>query len=288
MKTGFIFKNRHSSEFGVILKTKSRPALPGVKSYRYDVPNMDGSYDFTAANPFGREFYNDRIFELSLQITADHLTALERKTAAIAAWLTGSGELIFDAASGVQWKGRFISEVAYAPEKRGKTAILSVIFQSTPIGEATFNTIDGIRLKDAVYLDSDIPLDMSGYFVKSLTSGSNAVDFVNLGDFYVRPQLEFVGDMKNVTVSFGDSKMMLEDLTGNAVIDLEKCIVTDGNGNSLLGNMQGDFFELPAGRSVLQIYTDEPCTLSLRYTPRTIYDFDFSEIDWGDADAETV
>ena len=249
---------------------------------------MDGSYDFTAANPFGREFYNDRIFELSLQITADHLTALERKTAAIAAWLTGSGELIFDAASGVKWKGRFISEVAYAPEKRGKTAILSVIFQSAPIGEATFNTIDGIRLKDAVYLDSDIPLDMSGYFVKSLTSGSNAVDFVNLGDFYVRPQLEFAGDMKNITVIFGDSKIMLEDLTGNAVIDLEKCIVTDGNGNSLLGNMQGDFFELPAGRSMLQIYTDEPCTLSLRYTPRTIYDFDFSEIDWGDADAETV
>lgn len=285
---GFTFKDKHSSAYGVSCRTKARTLLPEVKSYTYDTPLSDGAYDMTEVNRFGRAFYKNRTFDMTLFIQGDNLTELERKAARVAVWLSGSGKLSFDDAKIVQWDVRIVSDVAFTPERGGKKAELSVIFQSAPIGEATFNTIDGIRLKDAVYLDSDIPLDMSGYFVKSLTSGSNAVDFVNLGDFYVRPQLEFIGDMKNITVSFGDSKIILEDLTGNAVIDLEKCIVTDGNGNSLLGNMQGDFFELPAGRSVLQIYTDEPCTLSLRYTPRTIYDFDFSEIDWGDADAETV
>lgn len=284
MKKGFTFKNRHSSEFGVVVKTRSRRLLPGVKSYFYSTPLMDGSYDFTEANIMGREFYNDRTFELSLQITADCLDELEKKNAHAAIWLRGSGDLIFDSAASVKWRGRFISDLAFAPERRGKSAVISAVFQSEPIGMATFTTGKGIYLGDAVALDSDIPLDMSSYFEKQLTHGENTVDFINLGDFYVRPVLKF-DNGSNITVTYGDSKIILEGLTSGAVIDLEKCNITDNSGNCILSKMQGNFFELPPGRSTLEIYADAPCALTIDYAPRTIYDFDFSSIDWGEAGA---
>ena len=68
MKNGFIFKDRHSSDFGVTVRTKSRPILPSVKENIVDLPYRDGGYDFSKANPFGREFYNDRIFTVTFNI----------------------------------------------------------------------------------------------------------------------------------------------------------------------------------------------------------------------------
>lgn len=286
MQSGFTFKNRHSREFGIVAKTKARSLLPDAKSYTYDTPLMDGAYDMTEANAYGRTFYKDRVFEIDMQISGDNLAELERKAARTASWLTGGGKLIFDDSSAVSWDARCISNVTFAPERRGKTAVLSVIFSAGAIGLATFGAADGITLGDAVSLDSDIPLDMSGYFEKQLVGGENTVRVVNIGDFYIRPSFEFIGDTENITVKYGDTKILLEALTESVnIIDLEKCNVTDGNGNSILEKMQGDFFELPSGASELMIYTSAPCVLKIDYIPKTIYDFDFSEIDWGDADA---
>ena len=265
---------------------------------------MDGSYDFSAANNAGREFYNDRVFELDIQMTASRLDELERKCARAASWLTGSGELVFDSMPLAVWTGRFVSELSFTPERHGKKAVISAVFQARPIGRASFTTGSGIRLGDGVPLDSDIPLDMSAYFEKRLAHGENEIDFVNLGDFYVRPVLRFCfGDTKitlaeqtvtgaeitaaqrNITITCGDSKIMLEGIAADAVVDLEKYVVTDGSGNSFMNKMQGRFFELPPGRSTLSVYVSAPCTLVIDYAPQTIYDFDFSSIDWGETGA---
>ena len=73
MKTGFTFKGRHSDEFGLVMKTSSRPIHPEMKSYTYDSPLTDGVYDFSSANSYGRAFYQNRIFTLIMQIYADDL-----------------------------------------------------------------------------------------------------------------------------------------------------------------------------------------------------------------------
>ena len=78
MRNGFIFKDRHSSDFGVTVRTKSRPILPSVKENIVDLPYRDGGYDFSKANPFGREFYNDRIFTVTFNIYADNLAEMQR------------------------------------------------------------------------------------------------------------------------------------------------------------------------------------------------------------------
>lgn len=284
MQTGFRFKNKHSTEIGAVVKTKARTLLPEVKSYSFSVPLADGEYDMTEANPFNRPFYNNRVFEVIIQIAGDSLAELERKAAKTAIWLNGSGTLIFDDSALVKWKARVISEVAYTPEKRGKLAKLSAVFRASAIGEASFNTGYGITLSDALCLDSDIPLDMTGYFEKSLNQGENTIEFINMGDFYVRPVLRFDFG-QSITLTYGDTKIMLEDLSGGAVIDFEKCVIRDLEGSSIMNKMQGNFFELPPGVSELSIYVDVPCVLNIEYSPKTIYDFDFSDIDWGQGNA---
>lgn len=284
MKTGFIFKNRHSSEFDVVFKTKSRPVFPEVKCFMLDTPLTDGSYDFTDVNSDGREHYNDRAFEIIMQITGDSLTELEIKCMNISKWLTGSGELIFDSNQPVAWRGRFVSEVAFAPERKGKSAVLSAIFKANPIGTATFNTADGIRLSDGIRLGSTIPFNMTECFEYRLEYGLNNITVNNIGDFYIRPQFIF-SEAENVTLSYKDRSIIIEDLNGDLIIDTEKYLITNSLGANLMPNMQGEFFELPSGKSYLTVYVDRECDMKVRYSPKTIYSFDFSQTEWGIADA---
>ena len=142
-----------------------------------------------------------------------------------------------------------------------------------------------LTLDDAIALNSDIPFDMGVYFIKHLNYGENSIKFVNLGDFYSKPIFEFSSGPQNITCGFGDKRIMVEDVSTDVIIDMDRCIVTDGEGNNLLNKMQGKFFEFPSGVSPFNIYVDAECELKIRYIPKTIYDFDFSRIDWGDEGA---
>lgn len=283
MRNGLKFKEKRASEYGAEVRTKSRCLLPSVKSELYSLPQTDGSYDFSVVNPYGRAFYDDRVFEVTLRINADNICALENKAAKIASWLTGKGTLKFDDMSSV-YDARVISNVAFTPELRGKKAELSVIFQAEAIGKAEFNVLDGIELGNCVLLESEIPLDMSGYFNRTLRAGENTVKFVNIGDFYVRPKLIFDG-AKNLTLRFGDTKITAENLESDIIIDFDKCTASNSKGDNLISKLEGRFFELPHGISELEIYADGSCEMKIDYVPKTIYDFDFSDIDWGDGNA---
>lgn len=268
---------------GVTVKSKSRLLIPETKEYSYGLPLTDGSYDFSDINEYGRAFYEDRVFEVTMHIYGDNLAELERKAAGIASWLTGKGLFKFDDMSS-SYNARVISNVAFTPERHGKKADVSVIFQSEAIGRADFDTYNGICLKNDVLLDSNIPLDMSGYFTKQLSAGKNYIEFVNIGDFYVRPILTF-DSAENITVIYGDSNIAVKNQETDTVMDFEKCIVTNSDGDNLISKMSGKFFELPTGVSELEIYVSEECQMKIDYTPRTIYDFDFSQTDWGDGNA---
>ena len=292
MKNGFMFKGRSSNEFGIDIQTKNRTMLPSVKNQTYGVPNMDGDYDMTEANEYGRAFYEDRVFEVTMHIYGDNLAELERKAARIASWLTGKGLFKFDDMSS-SYNARVISNVAFTPERHGKKADVSVIFQSEAIGRADFDVCNGIYLKNDVLLDSNIPLDMSGYFVKQLSVGENYIDFINIGDFYVRPVIDFIGS-KNPAFwvcdefdePYDGKKITVEhDGVGILTIDFEKCDVRNWMQYSIADKMQGKFFEFPPGVTRVGIYTAKACTLYIHYVPRTIYDFDFSQTDWGDGNA---
>ena len=160
MRTGFKFKGRHSSDFGIVAKTKSKPIVPEQKVYTYDLPGADGEIDMSECNEYGRTMYKSRLIEIELQISAGDLSELQRTAARIAAWLTGKGELIFDYSYGAKWDARVSSDISFAPELAGKKAVMSVVFK-TDMGKATFTTGEGVLLKDCISLDSNLPLDLA-------------------------------------------------------------------------------------------------------------------------------
>ncbi|MDD6484249.1 MAG: phage tail family protein, partial [Clostridiales bacterium] len=226
----------------------------------------------------------DRTFELSLQISADSFRELNKKAARLAIWLSGEGELIFDESDGVIWDAKCISGASFSPERRGKSAVISVIMKSTATGKAGFDTLSGIALSDAPSLFADIPLDFSQYF--TFEAPANTVFIPNMGDWWVRPMIkleceEAIGD---IDIVFGEKELHISSAPENAQIDCENFTVTGGNQN-LLGYMKGSFFELPPGGGYMSVSVQNPCTVQILYTPKTIYDFDFEAVKWGDDDA---
>ncbi|MDD6484884.1 MAG: phage tail family protein [Clostridiales bacterium] len=288
MRNGFSFKGQHCSKFGIIPKTKAAVIFPSPKLYSYSPLLYDGSYDFSECNSFGRTFYGDRVFELEMQLGAADYFELRQKAAKIAAWLCGSGELIFDEANSVQWTARVASEMSFSPERGGKKAVIGVIFSVGAMGHAGFDTSEGPRLYDGAVLGSALPLDMSGYFSGiKLNARNNKITFINIGDFYARPVFKISGaDM--VVIGNGTDSVSVSSAGGNAVIDFEHHTATDFLGNSLMNTLEGEFFELGAGKTELNIYCDGESVMDICYTPRCMFDFSFEDIEWEEENAQTL
>ena len=284
MRTGFKFKGRHSSDFGIVAKTKSKPIVPEQKVYTYDLPGADGEIDMSECNEYGRTMYKSRLIEIELQISAGDLSELQRTAARIAAWLTGKGELIFDDSYGAKWDARVSSDISFAPELAGKKAVMSVVFK-TDMGKATFTTGEGVLLKDCISLDSNLPLDLAEKFKFSLSVGENNIKIANVGDFYTKPIFRFSDGAENVTINCNGKRIIAEDIEKDVIIDCERYIVTDSEGNNLLKKKQGSFFELAPGLNDCSVYVSGACEMTVDYVPMTMYDFDFACVDWGDGNA---
>lgn len=284
MRTGFKFKGRHSSDFGIVAKTKSKPIVPEQKVYTYDLPGADGEIDMSECNEYGRTMYKSRLIEIELQISAGDLSELQRTAARIAAWLTGKGELIFDGSYGAKWDARVSSDISFAPELAGKKAVMSVVFK-TDMGKATFTTGEGVLLKDCISLDSNLPLDLAEKFKFSLSVGENNIKIANVGDFYTKPIFRFSEGAENVTINCNGKRIIAEDIEKDVIIDCERYIVTDSEGNNLLKKKQGSFFELAPGLNDCSVYVSGACEMTVDYVPMTMYDFDFACVDWGDGNA---
>ncbi|MCC8169719.1 MAG: phage tail family protein [Oscillospiraceae bacterium] len=294
MRKGFTYKGLHSSQFGAVAKTKSRPVLPEMKSYTFESPIEDGAYDFSAVNEYGRAFYNDRFFEVQLQISADNLRLLEKKVSKTAAWLKGSGELIFDDMPMVKCKSWVGSEMGFVPELYGRKAVLTAAFRVEPFSFAVFDTADGPVIDSAFELDLNIPLDISDvltwYFTgdtSSYTYISKTLEAVNAGNVHARPIIRIDGSVKNITLSCGDKELIINTSASGFIIDLKKQTVTDSDGESVMKYVGGDFFELgiPSDSVDITLYVMGEAVVSIEYEPRFIYDFDLDDVDWSVSNA---
>ena len=281
MRNGFIFKDRHSSDFGVTVRTKSRPILPSVKENIVDLPYRDGGYDFSKANPFGREFYNDRIFTVMFNIYADNLAEMQRKLSLLSLWLCGEGELIFDDMPFSKWRGKVSDEVIYMPEHSGRKAVMEVSFRAEPFCKCIFNT-DGPTLEMPFMLGANIPVDISCLF-KFNISGSGDISVYNFGDRPVRPIVKLGASARNVTLSM-NGKLLAFMSNGQTTIDFEKQNVKNTSGNILVS---GEFFEFPSGRNKLHIVNSnsQNMTAEISYTPYFMYGEHFDDLEWGDGNA---
>lgn len=276
MRSGFYYKDRHSSEFGVTVRTKSRPILPAMKRFTQDMPYRDGEYDFSGANPHSREHYYGRTFAVSLAVTADNLALLQGKISKMSIWLCGRGKLIFDDMPLIVWDAVISDEVIYMPERGGKCAVLEVSFRAEPFGECIFGT-DGPTLDMPVRLDDMIPIGLEVLYTYTVT-GTGSVDVINFGDRPVRPVIKIDGAKGDVTLTLGGGSISFKG-EKRVAVDFDKQTVTGDTGDIMA---EGAFFEFPEGLSRLKISTDSQNKLdvTVSFTPEYVYDADFSEDRW--------
>ena len=280
MRNGFTFKDRHSSEFGVTVRTKSRPITAGAKSFTADLPYRDGEYDFSKANPQGREHYAKRIFVMLLSLRADNLAALQGKISKLALWLTGSGKLIFDDLPLVVWNGTVTDEIVYMPEHGGTKAEVEVSISVEPLAEGVFGT-EGPLLGHPLPIGSDIPLSTDCAYTYTVNSSGN-ICVVNFGDMPVSPVIKITGNTGNITLSLGEKTLSFSAGGESVTVDFAKQTVrTDGG---IIG-VTGEFFELGAGLNYIAVTNSAAgnIIITVEFKPKHMYGADYSHIDWGDA-----
>lgn len=281
MRNGFMFKNRHSSELGVTVRTKSRPVLPSVKESITDLPCRDGGYDFSRANPFGREFYNDRIITVSLVLLDGDIYQMQKKLTELSMWLSGEGELIFDDMPFVAWYGKVSDEIIYMPEHSGRKAAMEVSFRVRPFGACVFDT-DGPTIGLPLELNSNIPIDISAGY-KTTIKGVGTVNVYNFGDRPIRPVITLGKNAREAVLSLGDKSLSFVTI-GETEIDFEKQSVKNADGYV---PMTGDFFEFASGDNLLKITNSltKAMTVEISFKPCFMYGEHFDDLEWGDGDA---
>lgn len=294
MRFGFTYKGKHSSEFGITAKSKSRPILPSMKYSSFESPAMDGVYDFSASNQYGHAFYNDRFFEIQIQVSAKDMRALEKKVSKIAVWLKGKGELVFDDMPFVKWQAKIVSEMGFVPEIRGSATVMTAVFRVEPFSVCFFDTADGPMLESVIELDTNLPVDVPEQFTWSFAgaegqyeSVSKTIRVVNVGDVEVLPVIRINGQVKNIGIVCG-SQILAVDTSGSGfVIDCKRHIITDADGVSVMTKAAGNFPEIGIGVSEIRLSMSVKGVAEVRveYTPRFVYDCDFDDVDWGESNA---
>lgn len=282
MRNGFKFKDIHTSAFGVSVKTKSRPIRPSAKTYISDVPYCDGCYDFSASNPYGHEFYNERNFTVSMSVYADNMILMQKKLTQLSGWLCGKGELIFDDMPFVKWTGRVNDEIIYMPEHEGRKAVIEVTFGAEPFSKCIFDT-DGPAIGiDSVCIGDSIPIGIDEIYTYT-ASGSADLAVMNVGDRYVRPVIEILGKASGIKLALGDKSLSFT-ASGDVTVDFEKQRVTDASGTVKVSGM---FFEFASGENILHIENSntDKLTVKVHYTPHFMYNLYFDDMDWGGAGA---
>ena len=249
-----------------------------MKSYLYESPVMDGSYDFSSANSYGREFYKNRIFTLLMQIYGPSLGDLIQKISRISSWLTGRGELVFDDMPLVCWRASVLNSIDYAPERYGKKAVLSVSFEVEPFSECIFDTADGPMIGMALPLSTPIPLETD----KAFAFDTDTIRVINQGTTYARPTLIYEAEndyFTYLTVLCSGKMIELYEIpdTEKVIIDLKNHTVIDGEGNNLMMYFKGDFFELAPGENIIASESNaENMKTQVIYKPKFMYDFEWT------------
>lgn len=278
--TGFTYKNRHSSEFGIIVKTSLRPIIPEEKSELVSLSSFDGTLDLSSANPYGRPFYNDRIFEMILTMTAPTLEDLEKKVSSAAVWLMGRGDLIFDDMPAVIWNASIITGAGFAPKYFGKAAQFTAVFRVKPFSKHILSSLSELYLSKKIPIGEPVPLAGFAYiYTFSLLPGNNTVRFLNIGNRPSRPVFIFSMDspVSSVSISCGSNSISVADINLTDIsldFSIQKAMSGD---DSITNHIKGDFFEFPAGFSEFTVTCQKSGTLKIDFTPEFVYNSDIDE-----------
>lgn len=270
MMYGITFRGRHSREFGLVVKSKSRPAAPPVRTQEDTASLRDGAVDYSMQG--GRLYYDDKFLELELTVPRKELQLTQKAVSKIVSWLTGwYGEMVFDDMPHVIWIARPVdlSEVGIELYRVGK---VTVQFRCKPFNRLKYSTT-GIPLDSDLSLDFDVPLDYGEDAYHNLEAGENTIAYSYIGDAPVAPKLIIFGSgvtQLKFTLNGYELQYIGSIPFDTMTIDCETWR-TYADELDITQSMSGDYGELTPGENALTITTDRNAELAIVCYPHFMY-----------------
>lgn len=132
---GFSFNNKHSSEFGLSVKSDNRTMAPSKRRNQYLVPGRDGLIDY------GRETFDNRVITVEIVTHKKTFEELRLQIRDVAKWLMGYGSLIFDDEVDKAYTAKVYDELSI--EQFATTGSTTISFECLPFAESLqFNQIN--------------------------------------------------------------------------------------------------------------------------------------------------
>lgn len=258
---------KRASELQIaVLIDSQEPALPSTRDRTLEIPGRHGVYDFGAD-------LGPRLFELSCKIVKDTPYALQLAVRNLAAHLLdGSGrprtlELIFDEEPDKVYYVRYSGSLSIQ-RLVGLGRFTLPLMAFDPFAYS-LNDVSTIRVDSGISVDSDISVDSTYDFT---IIGPQTVKVDNYGNQNVRPRIEITGSFTSLSLTVGTTTLSYNAaMSGQTlVIDCEKYTAKIG-ATSKLGDVTGDFFELPVGLTSVSVGgTGLSCQITFKFKTKYI------------------
>ena len=205
----FRFKGIDSRDMGIWIKQMPVRYMPGRNLTRKHVGGMDGSY------AYGDETYNDVRVSLECDLRDETLMT------AVAAWLTGSGELVFSDEPNLAYDSYIEKEYSRASITARMTGQrFTIMWTCHPF-------------KRMVPAAAPIVL-------------SSGRTITNPGTVYSLPKITVQGS-GDFSLSIGGQRMYMTGISGGVVLDSQLMDAFALDGRMINDNVSGEFFRIQPG-----------------------------------------
>lgn len=149
---GFTFNNKHSSEYGIYIRSIDRSLRPEKRKNLFLINGKHGYLDY------GNETYENRYISVELNFIKNSLEDLRTQVRSVAEWLSKQGNLIFDDEPNKAYPAKIYDAISL--EQINTTGVTSVIFECQPFAESLqFNQVNIPEVTTKPY---EIPVNVSG------------------------------------------------------------------------------------------------------------------------------
>lgn len=238
---GFTFNSIHSSDHGVVMKSKNRQVLPTVNDIYQQIPGRNGSYLFAGE-------LADRMIEIECSLLKTTFALLRSGLRDIAAWLyqTERKALVFDDEPAMLYDAKVEGSIDFEQVMRhGK---FNLVFRCAPLAYTAEVTKDFAA--DAVVVNNTgnyaSPPIFTATFINTAAEWK-----VTLGTKYIR----IVHDFAATNVLIVNCETGLISINGTRAME-----ELDWS-NSVL-------FSLAPGNNEMAVLPAGKCTTTVKYKPR--------------------
>ncbi len=259
---GLIFNGRHSSEFGLRMRSKDRSVLPSVREdYEY-LPRRHGSIHFFQG-------LDDRMIEVEFFFIEKSLEAVRSKARKIAAWLfTKKRErLIFDDEPDKYYMAKVANQISL--DQVMYAGVFTVIFRCEPFAyvDRTLVVTSPYTLHVEGAYETDVlisgvkerySVDIGGEYQANVGNGENGGNGGNGGSG---------GSGGDVLIKLNGKTITIRNVDIFS-IDTEKMRVVNGKNESLFDRVEGNLDEFKLHPGVNELIFSGVSSLTISYKER--------------------